>query len=481
MKRGALLLLAVAVTFTGCLGALDDAVDDDDLAVGTSSVDDDVPSEAPVDTRETPAVNLTTDVGADITFDAFDVEAAVGYTADLYEPTIEVSDQGVIYVTGHTILVDTTGAPVFKSEDGGETWEQLPFFEDLQMLAGIPGATPPPSDEIFLSAGEEGWLYGVDITAATFPVNAWESDGDRHAYHNPNAYDRVDATTSGECGAVSLNDRPWGVAANGKLLMVSNPGTGTVQLGAMSVPPDDQVDEPGNPATGPTWNMCAGETSYIPGIPDMRDDHFFAVPYQHGDEEVRIAKGNAANVMNVDHETVFDATSNPHDTDPTSNYGQVVFDEEGTMFVGIRNNTDELSDGEPRGQLKIAASTDDGETFETRTFVTGELATNIYMDGNMHGPGALLTWAENDDEGTDWYAAHMYLGDDGAPVVENVSLALDDGPPPSAHVQGAAVGPDGQAHMVLYYGDYSATDRARPLDLLAQQDGPELPVDVEAP
>jgi len=444
----------------GCIGT-DDATTEDDL--DEASADVDTPSQDIVDLDEK--------IRDTLNFTSKNVDAAIGYTNDLYEPTIEVSDNDVIYVTGHTILVDTTGAPVFKSEDNGESWEQLPFFEALQMPAGIHGATPPPSDEIFLSAGEDGWVYGVDITAATFPVNAWKQDGDRHAYHNPNAYDRVDATTSGACGAASLNDRPWGVAANGKLLMVSNPGTGTVQLGVMDVPADDQVDEPGNPATGPTWNMCAGQTGYIPGIPDMRDDHFFAVPYQGPDgETLEVATGNADNVMNVDHETVFNFTN---EVPGTSNYGQAVFDDEGTMFLGIRNST------EDQGQLKIAASTDDGETFQTRTFDTGNPATSIYMDGNMNGPGALLTWAEDDgDNGTDWYAAHLQVDEDGQPVVEEVSLALDDGPPPSAHVQGAAVGPDGESHLVMYYSGYTAADRDTPLDLVTQQNGPTLPVDT---
>jgi hypothetical protein len=467
MRRVTSLLLAIAMLATGCIGTPSEDIDEqlDQTAA-------DVPATGDV-------MDLDGAVEDALGFDTRVVDAAVGYTNDLYEPTIEVSDNGVIYVTGHTILVDTTGAPVFKSDDGGESWEQLPFFEDVAMPAGVHGATPPPSDEIFLTAGDEGWLYGVDITAATFPVNAWENDGERHAYHNPNAYDRADATTSGECGAVSLNDRPWGEAQNGKLLMVSNPGTGAVQIGAMDVPPDDQVDEPGNPATGPQWNMCAGETTYIPGIPDMREDHRFAVPYQAAEDTLEVALGDASNVNHVDHETVFDVTNTDGDQH-TSNYGQAVFDDEGQLFVGIRNNTGENADGERTGQLKLAASTDGGESFATRTFVTDEPTRSLYMDGNMHGPGALLTWAEAGDDGTDWFAAHLSLGPDGAPVVDNVTLALEDGPPPSAHVQGAAVGPDGEARMVMFYGGYSPADRANPIEVLVQDGGPTLPVDLPA-
>lgn len=466
MPRALAFLLGLALVLTGCIGS----------QTGTEGVEA-PPVDDAVDRVGSGVVTIDTTVAPDIGFAERVVDAAVGYTNDLYEPTIEVSDNGVIFVTGHTILVDTTGAPVFRSLDDGETWEQLPFFGEARMPAGVHGATPPPSDEIFLTAGEEGWLYGVDITAATFPVNAWADDGGRHVYHNPNAYDRADATSSGACGAVALNDRPWGVVAGGKLLMVSNPGTGTVQIGQMDVPRDERLGVPGNPATGPQWNMCAGSTSYIPGIPDMRDDLRFAVPYQAGDT-LEVALGSADNVNHVTHRTVFDVTNTGGGT---SNYGQAVFDAEGTLFVAIRNNTEAGQDGNRTGQLKIAASTDGGRTFQERTFRVGPPTTSVYMGGNMHGPGALLTWAQHGDDGedygsTDWYAAHLSVGPSGAPTVANVSLALDEGPPPSAHVQGAAVGPDGRAHMVMYYGGYGPADRATPLEVLVQETGPRLPV-----
>ncbi len=468
MRRGLILLIALAMLSAGCIGAIDDADDLDQTSAlpGTGDVVD-LPIEQVMTATETV------------------VDAAVGYTNDLYEPTMEVSDNGVIYVTGHTILVDTTGAPVFKSADGGESWEQLPFAASAQMPAGIHGATPPPSDEIFLTAGDDGWLYGVDITAATFPVNAWSGDGAEHAYHNPNAYDRVESTSAGPCSAASLNDRPWGAYANGTLLMVNNPGGGPMQIGAMGVPPATYVGAPGNPATGPTWNTCASTGGYIPGIPDMREDLFFGVP-QTEDGKLHVVTGYADDLFAVEQRHVFEVTNAGGGT---SNYGQVVFDQEGTMFVGIRNNTGQEveEDGllgpttsiEPvDGRLKLAVSTDDGQTFETLTLGLSSPATSIYMDGNMAGPGALLTWAQDDGEnGTDWYAAHLFVGPDGTPVVEDATLMIDDGPPPSAHVQGAAAGPDGRAYMVTFHGGYTPADRATPLHVWIQQDGPTLPVD----
>jgi hypothetical protein len=475
--RKLLLLLAVALLAAGCIGS-QTSEDVDEASV-------DVPAEA-----TDAVVELDTEAPPDLAFSEEVVDAAIGYTNDLYEPTIEVSDNGVIYVTGHTILVDTTGAPVFMSDDGGDSWEQLPFFMDAQMPAGVHGATPPPSDEIFLTAGEDGRLWGVDITLASFPVNGWCNDGAEHCYHNPDAYDEAQAQTSRaeavsgmdeSCSAANLNDRPWAAQAGDKLLMVNNPGGGPVQVGAMDVPRDTYLEGPGVGGPGPVsaeWNLCAGEgDGYIPGIPDMREDHRFAVP-QVQDDQLVLVTGNAEDVNDVEQVTVTDVT-NAEEQPATTNYGQAVFDDEGDLFVGIRNNTEAGEDGDRTGQIKLSASTDGGETFTTRTFRTGEPTASLYMDGNMNGPGALLSWAQVGDDGHDWYAAHVSLGEDGQPVVTNVSLALEDGPPPSAHVQGAALGPNGTAHLVMFYGGYSAADRATPIEVLVQEDGPTLPVDAD--
>lgn len=459
MRTGGTTRFAVlAATLLSLAGCLDSQEPNDDL----ETVEDPVAEVGRVlDVTVADTMNFTSSV----------VDAAIGYANDLYEPTMEVSDSGVIYVTGHTILVDTTGAPVFMSRDDGQTWTQLPFASSATMPAGLHGATPPPSDEIFLAAGDDGWLYGVDITAATFPVNAWSGDGAEHAYHNPNAYDRAESTSAGACSAASLNDRPWGAYADGKLLMVNNPGGGPMQFGVMDVPPATPAGV-GGPVVGPQWNTCASTGGYIPGIPDMRDDHFFAVPQTENDK-LHVVTGNAADIRDVQQRHVLNVTNTGGGT---SNYGQVVFDKPGTMFVGIRNNTEENADGERTGQLQLAVSQDDGETFVTRTLVVGTPTTSIYLDGNMNGPGALLTWAQDGDSGTDWYAAHLFVGPDGGPVVENVSLIVDEGPPPSAHVQGAAAGPDGRAYIVTFHGGYLPHEQATPLHVWVQQDGPVLPL-----
>ncbi len=458
-------LMTLAVVFSGCLQDVEE--NPDKLNVGNTTK-----------LAHTIPVEVLNSIGLNESI----VTAAIGYASDLYEPTMEVSDSGVIYVTGHTIGADTTGAPVFFSKDDGATWAQLPFLLTATMPADMHGATPPPSDEIFLVAGDNGQLWGVDITLLTFPVNGWCNNGGDHCYHNPNAYDPAQAMTSradavaGEsssCSLLNLNDRPWAAYGNGKLLMVNNPGGGPVQVGIMDVPPANLVGGPTVGPTGATWNLCAGAGGgAIPGIPDMRDDHFFAVPQVQRDQLV-IVKGHDGDVMNVQQVHVL---NNTNTGGGTSNYGQVVFDADGTMFLGIRNNTKENSLGERTGQLQLAVSTDDGESFVTRTLVIGTPTTSIYLDGNMNGPGALLTWAQEGETRTDWYVAHLALGPNGEPQVSNVSLVVDEGPAPSAHVQGAALGPDGRAHIVTFHGGYGPLDRATPLHVWSQSSGPTLPV-----
>lgn len=472
-----LVIAIVASTFAGCLEATPAAKND--LKQPDLPVLGDV-------------LNVT--LANAMTFTEHIVKAAVGFTSDLYEPTMEVSKTGVIYVTGHTILVDTTGAPVFMSKDDGKTWSQLPFLASAKMPEPVHGATPPPSDEIFLVAGDDGWLYGVDITAATFPVNAWKGNGAEHAYHDPNAYDRASSTAS-QCGAVGLNDRPWASYAKGKLLMVNNPGggqapLGRVEVGVMDVPPTVPVGV-GNPAIGPKWNYCATVGGSIPGVPGMRDDHFFGVPQVKGGV-LNVVTGNAKDVMAVKVVKVFE---NTNAGGGTSNGGRVTFDKDGTMFVGIRNNTGRSVPGNPtitgqpttriqavNGQLHFAVSRDNGTTFQERTIKLDGVATALYLDGNMMGPGALAMWAQlNGTNRADWFTGHLFVGPDGKPVLENATRVISNGPPTSAHVQGAAAGPDGRAYFVTFHGGYAPADRATPLHVWTQQSGPTLPVAAALP
>ncbi|HVL87676.1 MAG TPA: hypothetical protein VM681_06690 [Candidatus Thermoplasmatota archaeon] len=418
---------------------------------------------------------------------------AVHFGHGLYEPTIDVSSSGVIYISAHTTGIDTTGAPAFFSSDDGKTWRQLPFASSARVPEPLHGGTPPPSDEIFIVAGDDGQAWGVDITLATFPVNGWCDDGARHCYHNPNAYDMVQAQTSRaaaltgqdrSCSVANLNDRPWAAYANGKLLMVNNAGGGPVQIGVLKVPPARYVDV-WNPLDGPVWNLCAGDGGgFIPGIPDMRADHFFAAPQRQGKMFV-VVTGNAANVMDVQQRPVFE---NAHTSiSEISNYGLVAFDAEGTMYVVAMSN-EAATPGPGSGGIQIAISKDDGHTFVERTIRFDRPVSSVYIDGNKRGPGAVLNWGLTDtvDGPTDWYLGHLLAGADGSPIVREASLVLKDGPAASRHVQGAAVGPDGRAYMVLsaVHGNDLQDSLSRvgttPLAVAVQQDGPRLPITIEA-
>ena len=486
MRSLALVLVLAAMPFAGCLD--DASAPDPDPAV---------PDAIPLG----PVANAT--VKAAMTFTESVVDAAVDVSGDLYEPTMEVCADGSIYITGHTIAVDTTGAPVFGSHDGGATWEQLPFAGPVAAPSPVQGATPPPSDEIFLSCGDDGWLYGVDITLATFPVNAWSGNGAELAYHNPNAYDEAQAAAqaSESCAPAPAKDRPWGAYANGTLLMVSNPASGPAQVGTLAVPPALPLGV-GATVGGGSWNLCAGPgdlpaSCRIPGIPDLRHDGRFAVPQLCGTTPtdlvnaefpetyaLYLAIGDAEDVMSTQLVEVFEHTTAG---EITSVYGIAAFDAEGTLFVGISNNTGEEDEDARAGQLRFAASTDAGETFANRTFTTGlgKQVVHFYMDANDFGPGALAVWAvQGDTDATyDWYVAHVLLGADGAPVLENVALAIDEGLQPSAHVTGAAAGPDGRAYIAMYRPGSAAAPVPlspntpnTPLSVFIQQDGPTLAV-----
>lgn len=408
------------------------------------------------------------------------VDGASGVGGSLYEPTMEVSEEGTIFITGHTLLVDTTGAPVYGSWDNGTTWSQLPFFQTLEMPAGLPGATPPITDEIFLVAGDDGWLYGVDITLATFPVNAWDRDGKRHNYFNPNAYDDQQvALQLDECIAAPLKDRPWAAFGNDKLLMVSNPAAGPTQIGVLDVPSGPLGLAPlpigvGATTGGGRWNVCAGigyhpADNAIPGIPDMRDDGFFAVP-QLGNEYLYLTTGNANDIFALENRAVFPQSSGG---EITSRYGQAAFDADGTLFVGITQNGPADENGNRTGMFEIAVSSNSGVTFETQQFVTGAGAIrHFYMDGNRFGPGSFVVWATDgqEEDRYDWFAGHLQEKD-GLPTLENAHLIIDEGLMPSAHVTGAAVGPDGRGYTAMY--DASLGE---PLSVFIQASGPTMPV-----
>lgn len=429
------------------------------------------------------------------------VTPAVGLAADLYEPTMEVSDTGAIYVAGHVIGAATTGTPAYISTDDGQTWRQLPFVANVEAPSPIQGAQPPPGDEGFIVAGANGQAWMVDIYLAGFSITGWCGDGAEMCYDNRQAYDRT-ATITAPCMAqASLNDRPWGAYANDTLLLVNNPGGGPMQIGVMPVPPATPVGG-SDPVTGPTWNLCASPGGGIPGIPAMRDDGFFAVPQmyranQEADQWLNVVTGNSADIFDVQVRPVFPIENS---YGGTSNGGRTAFGLDGTLFVGAYNNTDydratQTVQDDVRGRFILATSTDDGESFVNVTFEAGSPVRSLYLDSNMAGPGALLTWSQlGETPGrSDWYVAHVFVGPSGEPQLRHVSLAVDEGPHSSAHVMGAASGPDGRAYFVNFEQPPSIPaggvgpvpnigapnpeyTGSTPISVWIQQDGPTLPV-----
>ncbi|MBI4393887.1 MAG: hypothetical protein HY556_08855 [Euryarchaeota archaeon] len=437
------------------------------------------PSEAEVDAAASLVAGLPTlpsiTIENAMTFTQSVVVPAKAVIDDLYEPTMEVSDSGTIYVAGHVIEAATTGTPAYFSNDNGATWKQLPFVANVE--SPIQGAQPPPGDEGVIVAGANGQAWMADIYAAGFTVTGWCDNGASQCYDNRYAYDRA-ASTLG-CKPASLNDRPWAAYASGSLLLVNNPGGGPMQIGVMAVPPAQPVGV--FDVNGPTWNTCASTGGSIPGVPTMRADGRFAVPQMvaSGEEQVlTVVIGSKDNIFDVETVKVFPVTSAGAGT---TNGGRTAFDKDGTLFVAARNNTRADGDKPIQGNFVVAVSLDAGQTFKNATFPVGTAVRSIYVDGNMAGAGALLAWSQvnaDDNATSDWYVGHVFAGPDGRPVLVDVTLAVAKGPHSSAHVMGAAAGPDGRAYF-MNFKDTSTTPAeyagSTPLSVWIQKDGPRLP------
>lgn len=404
----------------------------------------------------------------------------------LYEPTIDVGDDGAIYLSAHSQDVGRNPAPAYVSTDDGATWRSMAIFMDQG--GGAPeqqNSAPLLSDEVFIVAADDGTAWGADCcTQGHFPLIGWCDDGATACYYDQNAYDPTNlATQAAACQPFPTTDRPWVAYANGMLLLVNNPGGGPLQMAAMAVPPPTPVAYTGVP-WGVHWNLCATDGGHIPGIPAMRPDHFFAAPQPNGDlTAYHLAVGNAEDPANVRQVEVFANTHvAPAESDSVAsnagNGGQAAFDAKGVLYVAAMNNTNDTA-RPGAGGIHFAVSRDDAKTFVETTFRFAQPVSSIYIDGNKAGDGLLLNWGVIDDEHTDWYVAHVKPDADGHLRLEHAMLAVDDGYEASRHVQGAARGPDGRAYMAMSAnsanpGGATVATGDTPLEVYVQVDGPVL-------
>lgn len=429
----------------------------------------------------------------------------------VYEPTIDVGPEGNLYVSAHSTQVGRYPAPAYVSTDDGKTWSSMALVANYQGKPSEQMSAPLFSDEVFIVAGEKGQAWGADCCNERneFPVVGWCSNGAEVCDYNQNAVDhsRYALDASPSCVASPGTDRPWLAYAGGKLLMVNNPGGALVsangqiplQVGSMDVPPLVPFAYTGL-AWGAQWNLCASTGGFIPGIPDMRNDHFFAVPqwidFDKGGcgpgSHYDVVTGNADDMHALKQKTVFQNSHvAPAETDSTPSnvgqYGQAAFDAKGALYVGAMNNTplkDEKGNcvAKPgEGAIHLAVSRDDAKTFVETTIHLSRPVSSLYMDGNRRGEGALVSWGEVDGDHTDWYVGHLYPNADGTLRLDDVMLALDDGPEASRHVQGAALGPDGRAYLALSMnsqnpGGAQAKPGDTPLRVAVQHEGPTMPV-----
>jgi hypothetical protein len=435
-------------------------------------------------------------------------------TIGLYEPTIDVGGDGTIYVSAHSTSVGRYPAPAYYSIDDGVTWKSMALAQDQQGGPDQQTSAPLFSDEVFIVAGADGTAWGADCCNARneFPLVGWCDNGATVCHYNQNAYDhtRLLLDASPTCVAFPGTDRPWVAYANGKLLLVNNPGTALVsgngqiplQVGSLDVPPTTPVAYTAA-AWQISWNLCGSSGGFIPGIPDIREDHFFAVPQwvdfdtpcgqpSHYD----VITGNADDMGALTQTNVFENShAAPAETDSTPSniglYGQAVFDANGALYVGAMNNTavpdgDECHAHPTDGGIHLALSTDDGATFVETTFRFQRPVSSFYMDGNRRGEGVLLSWGEIDGANTDWFVGHVFPNPNGTLRLVDMMLALDDGPEASRHVQGAALGPDGRGYLALSMnsnnpGGAKASPGDTPLRVAVQQAGPTMPVGSNGP
>lgn len=392
-------------------------------------------------------------VGGAMAFRRSVVAPAVGLNQDLFEPTVDVSDRGTIYVSGHVIGAVTTGTPAYVSRDDGATWSPLPFAGDLATPPPGQGSAPPPGDEGYIVAGSDGRAWMLDVTLATFPVTGWCGDGARQCSFNPDAYDRVASST---CAAQAVNDRPWGAFANGTLLMVNNGNTGHVEVGVLR---DDVV--------GSRWATCLAPGGLVTGVPALREDGVFAVPQRRADGFF-VVVGHVDDLENAVLRPAF--RSNHTFAGGDGNFGRAAFDADGTLFVAGLNNVDGA------GGVRVAASADDGLTFAARTFTVPTPVGWMHLDAVPGRSGALLSWAQA-SAGTadtwDFHAAHVRLGP-GGPALEDASaVATVQGV--HGDVVGCAAGPDGRAYVATYEG-WGAVGYplGNPVSVWVQDAGPTL-------
>lgn len=390
------------------------------------------------------------------------VTPAVGLAQDLYEPNLEVSDRGTIYVVAHVAGAVDTGSPAYVSTNDGGSWKQLPFFSGVAMPSPGQGSALPSGDEGYIVPAEDGRAYMADVSLHSFPVEGWCDDGATDCYHNPNAYDRVAAERQeGSCQPTSLNDRPWAAYSNHTLLLINNAGTGAVQVGVLDMPVSGPVG-----ALPARWNMCAADGGSIPGIPALRADHRFVVP-QEQDKKMVVVTGDTADLSEVDVVDAFDLTSTSPDFGGGGQFGGAAFDGAGNLYVWAENNTKE------EGWFAIGSSSDAGAHMDVTRFHTSGKVGFMHVDGAQNGTGALVTWAQQGTASNraDFYAGHLVPEAGGVRLVD-VSLVAKD-TMPCGDVMGSGAGPDGRAYVVVFSDPQGCQDTplSHPLTVYVQAEG----------
>ena len=413
---------------------------------------------------------------ADMTFTRHQIPTqSLGW--DLYEPSVFAAGADgqtkAIYFAAHSEAAFTTRAPGWVSNDGGNTWAQLPGLLPKDPVTPIPtGGGHATGDEGIIVADHTGRAWQFDNGAGQMPMYSFCGDGGAECGYQPNVYDFA-AAASSDC-QTGGDDRPWHAYGNNKVLLVNNGFVGTNSKNVAQVGLFDTTTQTA------TWNMCAHE-GWIPGVPSMRDsDGEEAVPQISGDVDDNGDFQPKALTLLRGPDPFHLAAEDLWGTKVTdfacsSNFGWASYSNVGNLFA--MSATDERS-------ITVGALIDGKHWQRTAVPVHGPIQF-LWLSASQSSrdpkhDGALVTWAEppsgkKDDCGAaNFYAAHVVLKGGGLSV-KDVSLVAANQDAPCGDYHGSSLGPDGKAYVAIETGGCLGDPTAKQIAAWIQTGGPTLP------